>query len=194
VNASPTTTTDYVVTGTDANLCKNTANAKVTIIQLPAKPTISASGLNTLAPTLTSSSVSGNQWFESGLAISNATAQSYQANSTGNYSVQVTANGCIGPISDVYNLIITGLEAAGNVQGFLIYPVPTEKQLSIDWGSFVPDCVVEVRIYDMLGRTILSRNMMISETVLDVGHLSGGQFIFHAFQQNRFSSQRFLRK
>jgi hypothetical protein len=44
--------------------------------------------------TLTSSSVSGNQWYKDNVLLSGETNQNYIASTGGNYTVTVTENGC----------------------------------------------------------------------------------------------------
>jgi len=64
----------------------------------PPTPTISAGGPTTFCSggsvTLTSSSATGNQWSLNGTPIGGATAQTYVANATGNYTVVVTSGSC----------------------------------------------------------------------------------------------------
>jgi|GEM_PF-618682 len=69
----------------------------------PAPPTISAGGPTTFCAggsvTLTSSSATGNQWYLNNVAIGGATNPTYNANASGNYTVQVTTPGCGSPFS-----------------------------------------------------------------------------------------------
>lgn len=61
-------------------------------------PTTSAGGGVTFcmggSVTLTSSSATGNQWYKGGAVISGATGQTYNATTSGIYTVVVTSNGC----------------------------------------------------------------------------------------------------
>ncbi|HCW05851.1 MAG TPA: hypothetical protein DGG95_00605, partial [Cytophagales bacterium] len=178
---------------TDVNNCSKSAMATITVNPIPGKPTITPSGLNTSTPTLTSSSSSGNQWFDNGTAIAGAINQTYHATTSGSYTVQVTSNGCTGPLSDAYALAITGIEAA-NSDALHLYPNPVDHQLNIEWGTFTPNSLVEVRIYDLLGRLVSTYTLNTNEKWLEVGHLSTGQFIFQAIQGNQLSTQRFIKK
>ncbi len=64
----------------------------------PAAPTITPGGPTTFCSggsvMLTSSSASGNEWYLNGNPIGGATAQTYIATASGNYTVVVTASGC----------------------------------------------------------------------------------------------------
>ena len=89
----------YTVTVTTSG-CPSAASAGtvVTVNSTPATPTISAGGSTTFCAggsvTLTSSSASGNQWYRNGILISGATGQTYSANTSGTYTVIVTASSC----------------------------------------------------------------------------------------------------
>jgi hypothetical protein len=95
-----TSSGDYTVTDT-ASGCTSapSANTAVTVNPIPATPTITPGGPTTFtiggSVTLTSSSVSGNQWSLNGNPIGGETNQGYVANASGNYTVTVSTFGCI---------------------------------------------------------------------------------------------------
>jgi len=96
---SATTTGSYTVTISDANGCTAASAAtSVTVNPTPAAPTITPGGPTTFCAggsvTLTSSSASGNQWLLNGAPINTATSQTYVANTSGDYTVIGTSNGC----------------------------------------------------------------------------------------------------
>jgi hypothetical protein len=70
----------------------------VTVNALPATPSITAGGATTFCTggsvTLTSNATSGNQWYLNGTAIGGATATTYSATTSGNYTVAATLTGC----------------------------------------------------------------------------------------------------
>jgi hypothetical protein len=74
------------------------APTTVTVNPIPPTPTITPGGSTTFSAggsvTLTSSSVSGNQWSLNGNPIGGETNQGYVANASGNYTVTVTTSGC----------------------------------------------------------------------------------------------------
>jgi hypothetical protein len=94
-----TTAGNYTVK-TSSNSCGSNASAAtaVTINPVPAQAVITQVG-----NALQSSAASGNQWFLNGLVIPGATGASFTPNSSGPYTVQVTTNGCLGPLSEVFN-------------------------------------------------------------------------------------------
>jgi hypothetical protein len=98
-----TTSGNYTVTVTDGNSCSATSAATVvTASAQPAKPTISGTDFFCTfgSTTLTSSSATGNQWYENGVLIGGATNQTYDAVEIGDYTVVVTILGCSSPTSD----------------------------------------------------------------------------------------------
>ncbi|MEO8380091.1 MAG: IPT/TIG domain-containing protein, partial [Acidobacteriota bacterium] len=70
----------------------------VTVNPAPATPTITPGGPTTFCAggsvTLTSSSASGNQWYNGVTLLVGETNQTYVATANGNYNVVVTASGC----------------------------------------------------------------------------------------------------
>jgi IPT/TIG domain-containing protein/carboxypeptidase family protein/PKD domain-containing protein len=81
----------------DAAGCHKQASANVTIVATPT-PAVTPSGATTFCTggsvTLTSSSATGNQWYNGATLLAGQTNQTYVAATTGNYNVVVTANGC----------------------------------------------------------------------------------------------------
>jgi hypothetical protein len=89
----------YTVTVTNGSNCSATSAATVvTVNSTPPTPTVTPSGSTTACNGgtvgLTSSAASGNQWLLNGNTINGATGTTYNAPSTGSYSVRVTVNGC----------------------------------------------------------------------------------------------------
>lgn len=195
VSANPSSTTTYTITGTDDNACTNATTATVTVNPRPSTPIISGSNLETATPMLTSNIPAGNQWFKDGIAIAGATNQTLTVSSNGSYTVVVTANGCIGPASDVFVVLITGLEdelISGG--GLIIYPNPTNETLYLDLAGFSSDSEIEVRIYDLTGRLIINKTMTNAENSLDVRGLSDGYHLLYTRQNNKSQVERFLKK
>ena len=96
-NATAQGTYTVVVTN---NGCTSAVSVgtSVTINPIPPTPTITPSGPTSFdaggSVTLTSSSVSGNQWYLNGNPIGGETNQNYVATTSGNYTVVVTSGGC----------------------------------------------------------------------------------------------------
>ncbi|NQX43097.1 gliding motility-associated C-terminal domain-containing protein, partial [Pedobacter steynii] len=95
----------YTVVVTE-NGCPSPASAGkvVTVNPIPTIPTITAGTPTSFcdggSTILTSSSLTGNQWYKEGILIPSATAKTYTATESGNYTLTVTSRaGCISPIS-----------------------------------------------------------------------------------------------
>ena len=102
---------DYTVIVTTSG-CPSAASAAttVTVNPLPATPSITAGGATTFCSggsvTLTSSSATGNQWYLDGNPIVTATAQTYSAIASGDYTVVVTTAGCPSAASAATTVIV----------------------------------------------------------------------------------------
>ena len=116
-----TTTGDYTVLLTYAdNTTVLTDPQDVTANPLPATPTVTAAPGATVCigatATLTSSNVTGNQWYFNNVAITGATAQTYAATASGDYKVGYTdpVTGCTS-FSTITVVVIQNLPAAPTV-------------------------------------------------------------------------------
>ena len=109
--------------------CSSTASSgvAVTVDPTPATPTITAGGATSFclggSVTLTSSSATGNQWYAGGNAINGATAQTYNATASGNYTVIVTTGNCASAASAATSVTVSTIPAqptisAGGVTTF----------------------------------------------------------------------------
>ena len=194
VTANPSNTTIYTVTGTDANTCSNTAPSTVTVTPLPTKPTITPTNLGTENPTLTSSSASGNQWFKDGSIMAGQTAQTLSVTQAGSYTVTVTTVGCTSPASNAFPIVITEIENNIRLNEIFLYPNPTVDILYIDWNGFSSQAEIEVKVFDLVGRVVISKTIMSSENELNVKHITVGQHIFLARQNNLVQVVRFVKQ
>jgi len=111
----------YTVTVT-ASGCTSPASAAtvVTVNPLPATPTITPGGPTTFCAggsvTLTSSAASGNQWLLNGNPIGGATAVTYVANASGNYTVTTTdGNSCTSAASAATTITVNPIPATPTI-------------------------------------------------------------------------------
>jgi hypothetical protein len=115
------TTGNYNVIVTTGG-CSSSASSStaVTVNPLPPTPTITPGSATTFCTggsvTLTSSSASGNQWFLNGNPIGGATATTYNATASGNYTVKVTdGNGCTSSASPVTAVTVNAVPATPTI-------------------------------------------------------------------------------
>ncbi|RYD95772.1 MAG: hypothetical protein EOP54_15210, partial [Sphingobacteriales bacterium] len=92
------------------------ASTSVTVNPIPATPTVTAGGPTTFCTggnvVLTSSSATGNQWYNGATLISGATNQTYTATTSGNYNVVVTTTGCSSAASANTSVTVNPLPTA----------------------------------------------------------------------------------
>ncbi len=116
------------ITVTPSNECGNGASSpflSITVASTPPTPVITYHG-----DTLTSSVVTGNQWYKDGVAISGATNQNYVTAETGAYTVVVTINGCSSEGSAPF--IITSITNNMNeLNTLLIQPNPNTGKFKL---------------------------------------------------------------
>jgi hypothetical protein len=96
----------FSVTVTDTNGCHFKASIETTVLALPAKPVIKASGY-----VLSTQPATGYQWQVDGADLASAKAQTYTATQNGKYTVTIkNASGC-SLVSDPY--YVTGISQQG---------------------------------------------------------------------------------
>ena len=192
VSASPSQSTEYQVIGKDAQGCADTVRVKVTVNPYPGKPGITAQNLLTDRPVLTSSGSTGNQWFRDGVAIQGATASTYTASESGNYTVRVTLKNCTGPASDNYVLVVTGLDdglASGRV-----YPNPSDAEVTFDLAGFDRNKPLMLELRDSQGRMISSRLVDAEHAVVDLSTVPAGIYFMTAGQGVKKVTRKVMRR
>jgi hypothetical protein len=122
---------------------------------------------------LISGSVTGNQWFLNGTAISGATDRRLTPKITGTYTVQIKQDSCISPMSSPLKFISNDL-------GVLVYPNPVKDYLSI---SNTQNRMLILNIKDMTGRTVTANTVYTGSPVY-VNTLSPGVYIVHIQDEN----------
>jgi hypothetical protein len=154
VQAKPTTTTTYTVTG-DGGAC-----SKTVVVTVNTAPTANftqgpcISGAIKLTRTGTPTTGVTFKWFKDNVAIPGATASTFSATSSGSYQVQVkiTATGCTKK-SKAQTVTITC--KMGDVTPFNaeVYPNPFVKSVSVNIATTSSEAV-NVKLTDFSGRVI----------------------------------------
>ncbi len=143
---SPTFTTTSLTTGQIVT-CVLTSNLPgvtgspatssgitMTVNALPAVPTITQLGL-----VLTSSSLTGNQWYMGGIIIPAATSPVYTVLLPAIFTLKVTVNGCTSPSSLPVNVSTLGIEKQGDTDFFNVYPNPSEGICTVSFNAATAD-------------------------------------------------------
>ena len=140
-----------VITVQGVNLCGNgpvSPEFGITVDSIPA-PVVTAAGA-----VLTSSAVSGNQWYyeETG-AIPGATGQVYTAIKTGWYWANVNLNNCSSDTSNHVYVLFTGQNNNHEYESVTVFPMPNDGNFSISVANPAGrSCII--RIYNQLGELI----------------------------------------
>ncbi len=107
--------------------------------------------------------------------ISNATAQTFTVNQTGNYAVELTENGCK-DTSECINVDLTGVEESSFAESLNVFPNPTTNLVTLQFGAMQAQLTLELR--NALGQ-ILERKeyTQILELQLELNHPKGVYFL-----------------
>ncbi len=135
-------------------------------------PTVSISAMGALLTTIAGTSY---QWYFDGSIIPGATDQSYLANETGDFSVEVSfANGCVG-VSNPFPMSFVSLTDLSEVV-LRIYPNPASHVLNIEIGNSL-DGALKIEILDAAGRLVDQQKVSnVGTTSIDISTLETGMY------------------
>jgi hypothetical protein len=165
-----------------------TASMQVQVFQTPPKPVITVQG-----NLLTSSSVSGNQWFFNGQAITGATQQKLTVFESGAYSVQVKAGACTGELSETKQVLITSIDQLELQGGIKIHPNPVQSDLYINNPQLLQ---LSIAVFDLSGKRIKSIRTNRSSNTINLQQLRPGIYLLQLFDErnNRFFLRKFVKE
>ncbi len=190
ITPSPTVTTNYTVTGTDANNCKNTTTTTITVNGLP---TITATSNTTslcsgATVTLTASGATTYTWTNT-----NETTAAISATPTINVTYTVVGtdgNGCMGmdTLSIAVNNCSTGInEVVGNNQ-ITVYPNPNNGMFAITRVENAKTILVT----DVLGNELLSVNPNGTTTNINLSAQPNGIYFVKVIADNMNTVKRII--
>ncbi|MCA6386157.1 MAG: T9SS type A sorting domain-containing protein, partial [Cytophagales bacterium] len=157
----------------------------------PAKPIITASGLNTETITLTSSATAGNQWFKDGTAIANATNTTLTVTTLGVYKVQAKADDCLSEFSTDYPIIVTG-DVPTTQSGIYVLPNPVDAELELQG---IVGQLKNYQLFDMTGRSVgIVLDKQTSTYTASVQHLLQGMYVLRVQQGDQIHQIKFVKK
>lgn len=140
----------------------------VTVHPVPETPVVSLDGY-----VLSSDATEGNQWFNSDGPVDGETNQSFVVNTTDNYFVVVTNNGCSSDTSNIIHVIYQVTEICEDDVVYNIYPNPVENLLTI---VVEDDEMVNYGIYNLLGAEVLKGNFK-GKTFIKTNELKPGLYV-----------------
>ncbi|MCA6416746.1 MAG: T9SS type A sorting domain-containing protein, partial [Cytophagales bacterium] len=157
----------------------------------PAKPIITASGVNTETITLTSSATAGNQWFKDGTAIANATNSTLTVTTLGVYKVQAKADDCLSEFSTDYPIIVTG-DVPTTQSGIYVLPNPVDDELEL---RGIVGQLKNYQLFDMTGRSVgIVLDKQTSTYTASVQHLRQGMYVLRVQQGDQIHQIKFVKK
>lgn len=155
----------YSLRVTSSNGCSLSSNElTLTTAAKPGKPIVSSSLSGTVMCTggtavLTSSALSGNQWFKNGVAITGQTNRQLSINDSGSYTVQVTESGCPSDMSDVRLVSLLPKPGTSAITG----PSSVKKNESVNYS--VTSTAGSVYVWTITGGTRTAGGNTASITV-----------------------------
>ena len=176
---SGATSASYTITGVTAahagdykvevmgcsNVTSNVASLTVNTVPVP---TITAAG-----NILTSSATTGNQWYLEGAEIPGATAQTYQVQAAGRYTVKVTSGSCSATSAE-FNFVPTRIDGPGTWNGEVVaYPNPVGKILYIKNNS---GRKLQLQLVDVAGVKVRTSTLAGAQGSMNVEGLAAGAY------------------
>lgn len=141
----------YSTTSPGVNECDTINNLELTIVSVtteviadPDEPILMASAID----------ADSYQWLNCNddfAIIPNAIQPTFTATETGNYSVEITQEGCV-DTSACFSITIVGLDDLQKQEMISLFPNPTQSNFSIDLKKRYSD--VLIKIYDPVGKKI----------------------------------------
>ncbi|MFI5158578.1 MAG: S8 family serine peptidase [Sphingobacteriales bacterium] len=138
------------------------------------RPTITQNGT-----VLSSNFALGNEWYQNGSLISNATGQTYSPPANGNYKVRVTSSTGCSDTSFTY-VYISPSTITDNGVGLTVYPVPANTILNVLFDA-PTSADMSLSLVSSIGRIVYTGKRSIAagnfSTVLNVSNQAPGVYI-----------------
>lgn len=135
------------------------------------------------------------QWYVDGAPINGATNSTYIINQTGNYSLQVTVNGC-SATSEPVQVIVNGLNEINGVT-FSVYPNPAVDLLMIK-ATGLEGVYYNAVISSAEGRISRELNLVTGNgqlnAVVDIADMPQGIYVLRLFNAGIAKSVRFIKQ
>lgn len=177
----PSQTATYTVTGNNGTSCSATSSIEIIVNQSPEVPTITL-----FNGSLVSSAISGNQWYLNGNIIEGATNQIYAYSAIGNYTVEVTVNGC-SSVSEEFGII---LSLDSQFSATSVFPNPTERSLNIT-GQLPGTQFNLLNIHGQLVKTVMLNSV---NTTVDIADLAPGIYTATFMYANQLSRMKIVKQ
>lgn len=177
--AGPTSSTTYIVYGTDVNGCSGSDTVSLIVYPTPSVPVISRN-----IDTLTSTPATSYQWYFNSGIITGATNQIYIPTVNGNYYVVITdTNGC-SAFSSTYAMLDVSVREITVSNPIYVYPNPNNGNFTILFDQKGLSSVVE--IYNVNGQKIYAQQLSSNGIVSTELHLiaEAGIYLLHITRED----------
>jgi len=154
-------------------------SAVVVVNDVPPTPVITQSH-----DTLFSSSLTGNQWYNSGGLISNASSTTFHPPADDDYFVIVTINGCSSEQSNTINFSRVNVGENPDVCPYVIYPNPFTDILYLSF-SKKDTKYDELTLYNTSGQLVYTVETSYSTTRMNLGFLPKGVYFLKIAGENK---------
>lgn len=150
-------------------------------VSISVNPTPSTPFIQVNGNILASSSAQGNQWFLNGVSIPNATGQFYAAIEDGFYSVQVTLNGCISPMSEILSHTVVSLDELQFEKEVIIFPNPARHTINVQYKENSNEIISRIEIYNQFGQRIF---YTYQTNQIDIQSYTSGLYLIKVYDVN----------
>jgi PKD repeat protein len=130
------------------NVLVTSNSLNVTVTPQPSKPTITQN-----IGDLLSSSTTGNQWFNNNTNLTGQVSANLHPVQNGSYTVQVSQNGCLSPMSDPFLLNIEGRN--------VLFPVPNNGVMNFDIYAPVGVNNIVASLYSQVGQKVVQETKSV---------------------------------
>lgn len=164
----------YNVVATVNTITGPAGSTTVVINPLPASAVITQN-----SNVLTSSSISGNQWYNSTNQIVGANSQTYTVTSDDHYFVIVTINGCSSDTSNIIQIVGTRINDLEN-NSIFVFPNPVINELTIESNSSIK---YKFEIVNVIGQ-IMHSSVLETKSIIDLSIYPSGIYTLKINTEN----------
>lgn len=151
------------------------SSLSVTVNEVPPTPSISLS-----ENILTSSSATGNQWYNQSVQILGAINQQYTVSHVGNYYTIVTINGCSSQASNSINITSSGIEDIEN-NLYKVFPNPFTDKLLVEFKA--GNRIIDYQLINSNGQ-IVKKGVFTKNEIINTSDLTTGIYMLKVFDKN----------
>ncbi|MEN6352914.1 MAG: T9SS type A sorting domain-containing protein [Bacteroidales bacterium] len=138
-----------------------------------------------------SNTANNNQWYNQSGSILGAINQDYTPTKNDNYYVIVTVNGCASDISNIINVVLTGIELTGKDMPVKVYPNPVTNELIIE--KIGNTETIKFEILNSSGQKVFRGNL-VEKTFVQTSGFSSGVYIIKIENGKAFDFKKIIKK